>query len=102
MLKKDNFWIGVLLGFVLPFVGYAIFLMIFDGLENMDIMSGIGMTPMYKERTCGILALALNAIPMNIYNKRRYNHANRGLILPTLIYVGVWVYYFKSYISFLS
>ncbi|KAA3622087.1 MAG: hypothetical protein DWQ02_26685 [Bacteroidetes bacterium] len=96
---KNKLWVGIVSGLVLPFVGYAIFLSIFDALEAAEIIGGASdVSPQFRQRTSGILAIALNLIPMNIFQKRKFDTATRGLVLPTIGYAVFWVIYFSDYL----
>jgi len=88
----NKVYIGILVGLILPFVGYAILLMIYDFLDDQDIISSLGMSPNFRERTIGLIALILNVIPMQIFNKRNWQEAMRGIVFPTLAYVILWMY----------
>ncbi|MBK6352686.1 MAG: hypothetical protein KA251_09535 [Saprospiraceae bacterium] len=88
----NKVYVGILAGLILPFVGYAILLMIYDFLDNQDIISSIGMSPNFRERTIGLIALILNAIPMQIFSRRYWQDAMRGVVFPTLAYVIIWMY----------
>jgi hypothetical protein len=48
--------------------------------------------PNFRERTIGLIALILNVIPMQIFNKRNWQEAMRGIVFPTLAYVILWMY----------
>lgn len=96
---KNKIWFGIVVGLILPFVGYTVFLSIFDGLEAAEIIGGASdVSPQFRQRTSGILAIALNLIPLNIFQKRRFDTATRGLVLPTIAYAVFWVIYFSDYL----
>jgi amino acid permease len=96
---KNKMWVGLAAGLAIPFVGYAVFLSIFDGLEAAEIIGGGGeVSPYFRQRTCGIIAIALNLIPLNIFSKRKFDAATRGLVIPTVGYAGFWVFYFGRYL----
>ena len=98
-MMKNSIWIGIIAGLVIPFVGYAVFLSIFDGLESAEIIEDPGnISAYFRQRTSAILAIALNLIPLNIFKKRRFDHAIRGIVLPTVGYAIFCVYYFGQYI----
>ena len=93
MLKHpDHLLAGIIVGAVVPFVGYAIFLMIYDQMELMGWISDEGMSPNFRERTIGLLSIALNMIFFQIYNRKYYINTMRGMIFPTVVYVGIWLY----------
>ena len=56
------------------------------------------MSTMFRERTLSICAIALNALFMKRYDKWRYTETMRGIVLPTFVYVIVWIIYFKDII----
>lgn len=93
---QDRLWIGLLIGAMVPFIGLGLLLTFYEWLENAGLASPIGLSNQFRLRTLSILALALNLIPFTIYNRRFYIHTMRGIIFPTLIYVGIWVWYFHG------
>jgi len=95
MKNKDALWFGLIVGIVVPFVSYAIILMMYDQLDAMEITSG-GST--YRDRTVGLLAIAANIIPINIFKKRYQINNMRGIIIATFIYVIYWVYLYWNLI----
>lgn len=96
---KNSIWVGLIAGIVIPFVGYAVFLSVFDGLQEAEIIRDPGeISAYFRQRTSGILALALNLIPLNMFKNRRFDNSIRGLVIPTVAYAGYWVYYFGKYV----
>ncbi|MDX1683766.1 MAG: hypothetical protein R3275_00955 [Saprospiraceae bacterium] len=99
MLNKDHVWIGMVFGLLVPFVAYGIILFIYDQLDAAGITDSSGMGQFYRERTVGLLAIAANIIPINIF-KRRYQINNmRGVLIATMIYVVIWVIRYYAYIG---
>ncbi|MCB0704610.1 MAG: hypothetical protein KDC34_04845 [Saprospiraceae bacterium] len=94
MFRKNSFVNGLLLGLVFPVIGFGILYFLFGVLESTGIMSSKGFSPHFKERTIGIVAIAFNAILMNIFQKKRFTDSMRGVVLPTFIYVAIWMYLF--------
>lgn len=92
----DRLWIGLIIGLFIPFIGLGILLSFYEWLEEAGLASPIGLSQQFRLRTLSILALALNLIPFTIYNRQYYIHTMRGIIFPTLLYVAVWVWYFKG------
>jgi len=93
MFEKDSIVIGILLGIFLPIVGFAIWLEIYDQLEASGIISGAGADEM-RRRTSALLGLCVNLIPFARFNKNKFFNSMRGIMIPTFIYVGVWLYFF--------
>ena len=98
IFNKNAIWVGLLVGLVVPFVGYAVLLTIFEEIEAMGWISQEGFSPFFRQRTLGIIAICLNLIPFNIYKRRNFMESLRGVIFPTIFYVIVWLVYFGSYI----
>ncbi len=93
MFSKYNHIItGIFAGIIVPFVSYAILLMIYDQLDQYEILNSTGMAPNFRERTIGLIAIVLNLIPLHLFNRRNWQEAMRGVVFPTLAYVGIWMY----------
>ncbi|MFK7935009.1 MAG: hypothetical protein AB8G22_15975 [Saprospiraceae bacterium] len=93
-MNKNTFLFGLLLGAVIPFVTYAVLLAIFDTLDSAGAVSDIGLSKNFRARTSAIVAICGNAIAMNMMNKRRMTDAMRGLVIPTFVYVVLWVVWY--------
>ncbi len=98
MLEKNSLSIGLMVGILLPILGYFLFSGIYEGLEMMGWVSDGGFRPKFRERTTGIIAIALNAIALNYYQKKYYNNSVRGIVITTAVWVGVWLYLFGEYV----
>ena len=98
MFKKDSILVGILVGLVVPFVGYAILLTIFDQLQAAGLVEPNGFSPTFRQRTLSVLAICLNIIPINIFKKRWWNESMRGVVFPTGLYVIAWIVYFGKHI----
>jgi len=94
MFDRNAFSVGLIIGILLPLIGFPIFYGLFHGLESLDFMSDTGFRPFLKERTAAIIAIALNAIVLNIYNKKKYTETMRGVVIPTFVYVLAWILIF--------
>ena len=99
MLKKNSIVEGLIWGVLIPIVSYFILMWMIEGLESMrDEMEGRLFSDGFRKRTFAIVAIGLNSIPMNIAYKRKQTDTMRGIVIPTFIYVGVWLYVFGDYI----
>jgi hypothetical protein len=98
IFNQNALWVGLLIGLVLPFVGYALLLTVYEQLEAMGVVSKIGFTPYFRERTIGIVAICLNIFPLNVFYKKRFTQSMRGVMIPTFLYVALWVFYFGKYV----
>ena len=96
MLNKDNVWIGLLVGLAVPFAAYGIFIMVFEQLDAADITQG-GMANDYRARMIGLLSIAANIIPINIYRRKYMDNSMRGIVLATSAYIALWLYIYYDY-----
>jgi hypothetical protein len=96
MLDKDSIILGVFLGLAIPFVGYALILTLFEQIAAAEWLNPETRTISFRSRTIAVLAICLNIIPFKIYQKRWQENTMRGIIIATLVYVGVWVYQFAG------
>lgn len=97
-MEKNSIILGLLIGLLLPALGYALFFGIFEGLDALGWMSSKGFRPMFRERTCGVLAIALCAFALNFYQKRYLHDTVRGLVVMITLWVVVWIVLFGKYI----
>lgn len=93
---QNKLWIGLLIGLLVPFVGYALLLTIYDQLDAMGWTSSIGFSANFRVRTLGVIAICLNLIPLNLFQRRRFGEAVRGIAVMTVIYAIAWVIYFGN------
>jgi hypothetical protein len=91
MPQKNAIWVGLLLGLLVPFVAYALLLTIYEQLEMTGIVSRDGLSPQFRERTLSVVAIGLNVFIFNYYARRRFFvNTMRGMVIATVICVGVW------------
>lgn len=98
MFNKDSLILGILLGFAIPFVGYAVILMIFEQIGASEWLNREARDITFRARTIAVLAICLNIIPFRYYQKQRYEASMRGVILATMIYVGLWMFKFSGHL----
>ncbi len=94
MFKKNSFINGVIVGFLLPLLGFGVLMLIYQGLEAGGIIGEGTLSENFRVRTLAIVAIALNAIPLNKFQKRRFTDSMRGMVIPTMVYVVVWMVFF--------
>ena len=94
MLSQNKIITGLLIGIILPIIGFSILYGIFAYLDRADAVSNIGLGEDFRLRTIGIVAIALNAIALNVFYKRRATESMRGIVIATFVYVIIWVFYF--------
>lgn len=96
MLNKDTFLVGLIAATILPIITYFALGIIYNGLEEAGIASTEGFSLYFRERTTGIVAIGANAILMNYLSKSRHVNSVRGVVFPTLVFIGIWIYLFKD------
>ncbi len=94
-LNKNSIVIGLVLGILLPILGYGLLKGLFWVLSQAVNSDYSG----WRERTITLLAICFNLIPFNYYKKKKYfTNSMRGVVVPTVIFGGLWVYYFRDFI----
>jgi len=96
MFRNNAFVPGLILGFLLPIVGFGLFYGLFGGLDAAGIMNDSGFRPQFRERTAAVLGIALNLFALNYYQKRRFTDTMRGIVVSTFVFVVAWVLFFKD------
>ncbi|HMP32117.1 MAG TPA: hypothetical protein PKD85_21100, partial [Saprospiraceae bacterium] len=95
----DSKLLGFVLGAILPLLGFILVDTLFEFLSQQGLMaqtSGAGVSR--RMRTVALLAICSNLIPFQWAKRNRYDDTMRGIIFPTLIYVGYWVYFFYDHL----
>ncbi len=97
MINKNHILLGLILGVCVPIVGYAIFMMIFETLESAGVMDEVTSGSAGRRgRTLALLGICSNILPFEIFRKKRFDNTMRGLVIPTVIYMGVWIFMYKD------
>lgn len=88
---------GLIIGFVVPALGYLLVSSVFEILIDMNVMdeTTLGIATR-RQRTMTIIALCFIIIPVNYFRGRRHTDVIRGIGLSILILAGYWIYYFKD------
>lgn len=95
---KNNIGYGIVVGVLLPAVAFGLLYFTFAQMESAGLGSTVGFATSFRMRTAALVAICLNAIPMNLFSRRRYTEAVRGIVFPTTVYVVAWLIYFGKYI----
>jgi len=95
--QYDTVIVGLAVGAVVPILGFIVTETIFGILVDMNLMSE-GGTGIYSKRyrTMALIALCFNLLPFNIAKRNRWDNLMRGIVFPTLLYVGFWLYKYSS------
>ena len=86
ILKKDNFWLGTIIGFISPIVGFALFKMIkYNRFTLMEMYQW--MTMNHNLITAWIsVSLFANALLFTLYVNARIDKTAKGIFVVTVIY----------------
>lgn len=92
MFYRNEIWVGLLFGLLLPTCTFVLLYEVFNLLEAQGAASGAGLASNFRERTVAILAIALNLLPLNIYRNRRWERSMRGVVIATAVLALVWIF----------
>ncbi len=98
MWNRNSIPVGLAIGILLPLMAFGLLMLLYSQLEAAGIVSEEGFSPMFRERTTGVIAICFNLIPLNAFQKRRAINSMRGVVLATVVYVIIWVVYFGKFI----
>jgi hypothetical protein len=85
---------GIAIGLVVPFVGYALLMVLFEQLDTLNLLNGEGFSSTFRPRTQMAAAICLNVFTLRFFKGWQNEKIVRGIIFATLAYVLVWVYKF--------
>lgn len=93
MNDNNTLPMGLLLGAIVPVLAFIVIETLFSGLESIGLFEEATTSALsQRERTIGLLAICSNLLPFNFSKKRKWDNVMRGIIFPTMIYVGGWLY----------
>jgi hypothetical protein len=99
-LLRDKKWVGALVGLVVPFVAFALLLMLNDWLEASKFRLPGNQTFAFDEKTLYVLAVCANLLPFRFYRLRRLDDTLTGIVLPTLVYVALFFVWYLLFPTF--
>jgi hypothetical protein len=92
MIQRDEIWIGLLYGLLLPAAGFLVLYNLFSLLEIKGAASGVGFSENFRERTLAIVAIAFNLFLLSKFRKLRWERAMRGVVIATALLAFVWLF----------
>lgn len=97
MIDKNSVFTGLVVGAIVPVLGYFAVEFIFGILTEMGLMEYVtGTGSSRRMRTLALLGICSNLIPFHICKNKRWNDTMRGIVFPTLLYVGFWLYQYGA------
>jgi heme/copper-type cytochrome/quinol oxidase subunit 3 len=94
ILEKNVVWVGVIVGLLVPFVGYAILLMLSEWLDAALATYKQNKVSIIDTNTLLLLAICTNLLPFHLFDRNRQRQSMRGVMLATLILGVIWVIYY--------
>ncbi|MEZ4950916.1 MAG: hypothetical protein R2879_20425 [Saprospiraceae bacterium] len=95
MFKNNSLVGGLIIGIVLPLVAFAALYGLFEWLGSLGFArNGTLFSQDFRIRTFGIVAIGLNAIPLNRAFKLKHTQTMRGIVIPTFVFVVAWLIFF--------
>ncbi len=91
MFQRDEIWVGLLYGLLLPTTGFLLLYNLFSLLEIKGAASGAGFSENFRERTLAIVAIALNLFILSRFRKLRWERAMRGVVISTALLALAWL-----------
>jgi len=91
MFQRDEIWVGLVYGILLPAAGFLVLYNIFSLLEIKGAASGAGFSENFRERTLAIVAISLNLFILSRFRKMRWDRAMRGVVISTALLAVVWL-----------
>ncbi len=83
MLKKNNIWLGVALGILLPIISYFI----------IEILLYLADNNSFRESTQQVISITANVFVFRWYMvKSKKDDTGKGILLATLIYAALFSY----------
>ncbi|AEE52891.1 hypothetical protein [Haliscomenobacter hydrossis] len=93
-IDRNQIWVGIVTGLLVPFVGYAVLLMVSEKLDEWLPQFTTDGESVIMPRTLYLLAICINLIPFHLFDRRRFAKAMRGVIIATMILGVAWLVYF--------
>jgi uncharacterized membrane protein len=98
IFKRDNFWMGVVMGAVAPVLGILLFKFYrYRMFTFKDLFQWMYVEPGFKTLTVALsLSLLLNALLFTIYINTHRDKTAKGIFATTLVY-GLFVLIIKTF-----
>jgi hypothetical protein len=98
ILRKDNFWLGAIMGLIAPIFGILIFKSYkFAAFSYKELFQWMYIEPGFKTLSVALsLSLLLNALLFTIYINSRKDSTAKGIFATTLLY-GLIVLIIKTF-----
>ena len=97
-LKKDNFWMGFIMGLIAPFLGFIFFkYRNLTPLSYLEALQYIFVEPGHRILTAAMsVSLLANAIIFTLYVNAKIDKTAKGIFITTLVY-GLVILLIKTF-----
>lgn len=96
-MEKNSIFTGIILAMITPVIGYLVIEALFNLLTSLNLMEYVSSSGNSKrQRTLALLGICCILIPFQWAKRNYHNDTMRGIVFPTLIYVGAWLYFYKD------
>lgn len=98
IFKKDNFWLGLIMGILAPIVGLLLLKNYkFGVFSYKETLQYIFLEPGYKTLSAGLsVSLLLNALLFTLYINAGKDKTAKGIFAFTLVY-GLFILLVKTF-----
>jgi len=95
MIDKNSLVFGLVLGCIVPVAGFVFIEFIFNQMTQFGLMADVSSSTSGRRfRTMTLISICSNLIPFNVAKNKKWDDTMRGIVFPTLVYVGAWIYKF--------
>ena len=97
--KKDNLWMGLVMGIIAPMLGILVFKFTkFSMFSMKETLQFMFLEPGYRTLTAALsMSLLLNAAIFTLYINSRKDQTAKGIFITTLVY-GLGVLIIKTFL----
>ena len=96
MKTKDSMIIGLVIGAVVPFLGYVLL----DEINELVMKSWMNSSRGISEEFRWIISIGFNLIPFGMLNRMSKEMTARGLVFATVIFaVTIMAIYWQTFIT---
>ena len=93
-VRRNSFWLGFGIGILVPGIIYAVLLTLYQILDSMGVLSDIGFSEDFRVRTLALFAVCSNLVLLQRYQKARHSESIRGILMASMLLVGIWFWVF--------
>ena len=94
--QRDSLLLGIIAGLIAPFVGLAVLILLNEQLATANIRTAQGTFDGLTDKLIRLMAICLNLIPFTIFQRRRFDRSMQGVFIPTMFYIIIWIYIYRS------